>query len=211
VSNRLHSNHHGVNEASNQDFGFVYNSWLWDLSLSCESEESLESCQCNFAAELMDLGRLTCDDAPLCPSTCKICNTCLQILGCQRSNAHASSSQFSKTLVFLIASAAGILLLGAVIYAARKRQRAKSVGGSLMGGDETLLQGYSSDEPSVWLAPDLPPAQFEPSHLAAVASSGSSMSSTADSDPPPFCPQSLLPELHSVSSSVDNVWLAPVD
>ena len=44
------------------------NLWLWDLSLTCESEQNLDSCECMFAEELMELELLSCEDSAQCPS-----------------------------------------------------------------------------------------------------------------------------------------------
>ncbi|KAL3924049.1 MAG: hypothetical protein SGILL_001280 [Bacillariaceae sp.] len=45
--------------------------WLWDLSMSCD--DSLIGCNCTFAAELIDDGLLSCEDASLCPQECQVC------------------------------------------------------------------------------------------------------------------------------------------
>lgn len=158
--------------------------WMWDLSLSCSSMETLEDCECTFASELFEEGLLTCDDVGLCPRECGVCLTCLRLLGCALPGGKGGSSRPIRTrniVLYVVGAAMGALVIIGVVYAVSKRR-----------GDENSLGENLMDEPHVFLAPSntsfdgpaMPPAQFEPAALAAVASQ-----ETFDQD----------------------VWLAPVD
>jgi len=180
--------------------------WLWDFSLTCESEDSLDSCECTFAEELMDLGLLSCDDADRCPQDCAVCSTCMRLLGCLSGNPNYSSSRRSN-LLYLLAAALGIAFFGVVYYTVRKRQKRNGLGAHLMD-DQEMLPNERPQEPIAWLAPETPPAQFEPSNLAAVASSGESTGSSNESLFPTMCP--VPQETMSPDDSGDSVWLAPM-
>ena len=210
------------------------NLWLWDLSLTCESpEESLESCQCLFAEELFELGRLSCSDFDACPSDCKICETCLRLLGCNSSNGTTNSSaplSASNAFIYVIGAAAGVVVVVVGYYAiTRRRQQSNDdLEAHLMTQADRIheddFEGMTggntmAQEPTVWLAPDTPPAQFAPSHMAAVESSSEEDSSGSEfptTTMGTICPIGGQPpntgDSHSHQDGNDEniVWLAPV-
>lgn len=171
--------------------------------MTCESEDSLDACECIFAEELMELGLLSCEEAAYCPNDCRICATCLQLLGCAGGARIESTDSWSAGIWTLIALALVVLLAVGIWYSRRRRRGSRdddSLGRRLVT-DEFLddLPPPRRDEPTVWLAPDSPPAQFEPSQEAAVSSQGSSLPT--------------IDEQHGGdgnSLDEDNVWLAPV-
>jgi len=192
------------------------NLWIWDLSLTCESDESLDDCECIFAEELLDLGLLQCSDADLCPAECPICSTCMQLIGCTRVTTGVTAERTSNTL-YVVAAAVGLLVFGLVYFTARRRRDRSELGAHLMENEAMdsasppaaplVVPPVSptpppSQEPTVWLAPDVSPAQFEPSARAAVGipledpfDQPSILSSRPTFAPPP---------------GDDQVWLAPV-
>jgi hypothetical protein len=225
------------------------NLWLWDFSLTCDDADNLESCECNFAEEMMDSGLLSCDAAAECPADCAICTTCFQVLGCATGGSGGLNSAKSATnFLYVIAAGAGVLFFGIVYYSANKKRGNQDLGTHLMEDEGSSGTGTAatsrlsppvwlasnneaspseipaSNLPSspVWLAPDAPPAQFEPSSHAAMESSGESshetgfgafivpgilpVSSDESSDPEDDFPASsdLLSEPEA------NVWLAPL-
>ena len=178
--------------------------WLWDLSLTCESEDTLDSCECIFAEQLMEDGLLSCDDMGLCPADCKICTTCFQLMGCL-GGVNGNGTVTARSPLYIFLAAAGILIIGGVYYYARKRRRGTSeLAAHLMAEDASAMGGFpSSKEPQVWLAPDIPSTQFQPSHKAAV------QASSDESSTPGFLPICLMPKRKKKSED-ENVWLAPV-
>ena len=70
-----------------QTFGHL---WEWDIFLSCTDDDLGEDCSCTFAEVLLEKGTLSCEDALRCPADCRICTTCLHLVGC--SNVSASGS-----------------------------------------------------------------------------------------------------------------------
>jgi hypothetical protein len=104
------------------------NLWLWDLSLTCKAQKSLEGCECSFAEELLYEGTLTCDDYVKCPADCKVCNTCFHLLGCvnaqhDRSVLNQGSKKGSSILIWSFA----LFVVGSVGYLwERRRRRARS-------------------------------------------------------------------------------------
>lgn len=165
------------------------NLWLWDLSLTCESENSLYSCRCVYAEELESLGLLSCAHMSLCPSSCPICTTCLQLLGCSATAAGelttteaSSTSAHSNGYAYTLGATAGLLVFGASYFVVIKRRQNGSggdLGAHLMtdrpisglsfgtGGSKSIGKDH------VWLAPATqaasPAPQFEPSNIAAEA------------------------------------------
>lgn len=122
------------------------NYWLWDLALSCQSSQNLTACECTTASQLMDDGQLSCpdgsDEHPYCPKGCEICNTCMQLLGCQNTTPNSSTRTILKwnMLVYIIAGVAAIMLgVFAIILHQRVDKR------------EPLLANEGED--NVWLAP----------------------------------------------------------
>lgn len=180
------------------------NLWLWDLSLTCESENNLKTCECSFAQELLRLGILSCQDASLCPTSCSICSTCMRILGCITGNAELNVASDSSNIFLILAAVASVVVFGVVYYAVRKRSNpSPELNAHLMGAGPFPIEAGSPELPEsqIWLAPIVAPAQFQPSYLAAVASNDSS-----------FAEPATVVNSRSLSSasSDDNVWLAPV-
>jgi hypothetical protein len=195
------------------------NLWLWDLSLTCESETNLDSCECVFAEELMASGYIACDDRFQCPLECKICKTCFQLMGCDTSNSFVSSGGF----IYLMLTLVSIFLLGFAYYYFRVRHKKNDLAVNLMADDDTSsgeskiwlapVKFSDSDviecidvgnmQNHVWLAPVLPSIDISSSHE--VVSSNESISSA----------EMLLPcqtgDLKHVGNEGDNVWLAPID
>ena len=193
------------------------NLWLWDLSLTCQNENSLANCSCPFASHLMAAGKLSCSDARNCPTNCKICFTCMQLLGCAVSKASGSTAMVrTSSYIYILEGVAGFLLFSVFAYIVlRSRRSSHGLDAHLMHDEEDFgamtpdlrretasscsgpgapltaldLQGTpnhtfstGSDDPlindlPVWLAPDAPPVQFEPSTRAAIESDGESSSS----------------------------------
>jgi hypothetical protein len=176
--------------------------WLWDLSLSCEDESTLENCECTFAEELMDAGMLNCDDVSQCPNDCAVCLTCMRILGCSMGSAPAGSSTIlgiSNVAFYLIAAAIGTVAISGVAYAAyRNKPDDDSLEAHLVDG-QSAISSLDGAEPIVFLAPsnpsdddgmyDAPPVQFEAAALSAATSQDA-----GDAEP----------------SQDGDVWLAPV-
>ena len=181
--------------------------WLWDLSLTCKSKGSLENCECNFAERLMELGMLSCDDAPLCPRECKVCSTCLKLVGCKKVRGSisgaTSSSRQSNFALFVIGSAILTLVTVCVVYGARKKSDKSPLGLTLID-DNADISGIATGESPVWLVPINPPAQFDPPLLA----SPKRMSSFVLNTTTLVGGRDNLP--YSPNSPADKVWLAPV-
>jgi hypothetical protein len=140
-----------TNEGSNNFFNVsrcdtYSNYWLWDLALSCESSQNLTSCECTTAAQLMNDGDLSCpdgtDENPYCPYDCEICDTCMQLLGCQNTKPNnATRSIVRWNMLIYILAAVGAIMLGVVAIILHKR-----------GGKREPLLGNENDD-NVWLAP----------------------------------------------------------
>jgi hypothetical protein len=176
--------------------------WLWDLSLTCEDESSLENCECTFAEELMGAGMLSCDDVSQCPNDCAVCLTCMRILGCSTGSVPAGSTKIlgvSNVAFYLIAAAIGTVAISGVAYAAyRNKPDDDSLGAHLVDG-QSAVSSLDGGEPTVFLAPcspsdddglyDAPPIQIEAAALAAAASQDA-----GDAEP----------------SSDGDVWLVPL-
>jgi hypothetical protein len=163
--------------------------WLWDLSLTCESENSLYSCRCVYAEELESLGLLSCAHMSLCPSSCPICTTCLQLLGCSASTAGeqttaeaSSASARSNGYAYTLGATAGLLVFGASYFVVVKRRQNGSGGdlGAHLMTDQPISGlsfgtsgSKSAGKDPVWLAPAAqaanPAPQFGPSNHAAEA------------------------------------------
>jgi hypothetical protein len=154
------------------------NLWLWDLSLTCESEDSLDSCRCVFAEELRSVGLLKCADAVMCPSSCPICSTCLQLLGCADATSFAENAEavasvtaptFISSYAYTLGAAAGLLVFGASYFVVVKRRSGgasgdlsahlmtdQPVSGLTVGGFTDDGRGSTSDshrKDRMWLAP----------------------------------------------------------
>ena len=186
------------------------NLWLCDLSLTCDSDEDLTNCECIFAEELLDLGLLSCSDASMCPGACPICSTCMQLIGCTFVTTGITSGRTSNTL-YVVAAAIGLLVFGLVYFTARRRREEDGELHAHLMANERLESSPrpptppQPEEPTVWLAPDVPPAQFEPSARAAAGLS------VHIPDDMMMEPMSILSSRPTFSPTPeDQVWLAPV-
>ena len=99
----------------------------------------------------MSVGRLSCpdgDEAPYCPANCKICETCLTLLGCPETRPNPPGypgGPFDlRFLAFLLAAIAGVLLGVIAMMVHKNGEAAKPL-------EENLVAGNSDD--NVWLAP----------------------------------------------------------
>ena len=183
------------------------------LFTTCENDEDLEDCECIFAEELEDLGLLSCSDAASCPSACPICSACMQLMGCTRVTTGISSDDRTSNTVYVVAAALGLIVFGLVYFTARRqRDDGSELQAHLMADDQQdsstpppVAPAAAPTESSVWLAPDTPPVQFEPSARAAVGL-------------PVHIPEDMMMEPMSILSSRptfaaqpdDQVWLAPI-
>jgi hypothetical protein len=98
------------------------NLWLWDLSLSCDSAASLDSCECTFTEELMAEAMITCDDINNCPAECPVCVTCFKLAGCEPAPTFFQSEGVSASMILAICSAGGLFLFAILYYVIRRRQ-----------------------------------------------------------------------------------------
>jgi hypothetical protein len=169
--------------------------WTWDVLMSCgqEGQGQDQTCTCPFAEELMEMGRLSCDDGVNCPQGCPICNNCLRILGCTNVPAGtvAAGTGNSGTAA---AVALFTVLLGAgfcVACKGRNKRRGGKLDEHLMDIDDTESQNtgknwmvpLDSGLPStsgkhnyrVWLIPD---------NVSVSGSDDSSVTKTTQSDHP---------------------------
>ena len=189
----------------------------------------MSSCECVFAEELVEQGRLDCEDMPLCPAGCSICKSCLTLLGC--AVPVTSSIETSRSFFFLVAICVGLLIFGLVYYYNKEHSRSDSdLAEQLINDDDDEAfspvspPGGASceDEPDqVWLAPDAPPAQFEPSAKAAGEADASEYSVSSAGGPIPVCPLPAAMSNEDDSSDGETgkeedddqekgVWLAPI-
>lgn len=157
----------------------------------------------------MEQGRLSCEDASRCPDQCHICHSCMKLLGCPV-NYSSVSIISSRGLFYLIAIVLGLLLVGFVYYSKTRRGRDANsdLGKYLMEGD--LSSDSDSHATPVWLAPEVPPAQFEPSVRAALSSETSVDDDSTNGSPAfRFCnlPSGSQTQPQDVE---DAIWLAPV-
>ena len=166
------------------------NLWLWDIALTCESAESLENCQCVFAEELLSLGIISCEDSSSCPEQCQICTSCMQLLGCIDSGTISNNpiGENSNAYVYALVAAGGLILVSGVFYMRQRRTNNADLNATLIGNEPHQDPDVPPVQPPVWLAPDSPPAQFEPSVRASLGE-----------DP-----------LLATNATGENVWLAPI-
>ena len=188
------------------------NLWQWDIILTCESQGDLSSCQCVFAEELFEQGRLECDDMSMCPTDCQICKSCMELLGCE--SPLVTSLESSRGLLVLVAIGLGVFVFGVMYYYRRGRSNHTSdlQEQLITGGDDPSTLSVPS-APQIWLAPDVPPAQFEPSAQAAFDASECSMDTSGSKKSVPVCPVSSIisrTEADEEQSSDEAIWLAPV-
>lgn len=197
------------------------NLWMWDLSLTCESEESLENCQCLFAEQLMEVGALSCEAVTDCPANCPICTTCMQLLGCAVGDTvNTHSSRLSNTYIYVIGAASGFIVLAVAYFALnRRRKQQTDLEAHLISSGQSdharhheadrVIFGsiFDYDEDKVWLSPSTPPARSGPSHRAAIESLGES-SDLTDSNAGTSSISTEIALQEEVPEQV--VWLAPV-
>jgi hypothetical protein len=211
------------------------NLWLWDFSLTCDDADNLESCECNFAEEMMGIGLLSCDMADQCPKDCAICTTCFQVIGCVTGGQEGlNSAKSAANFLYVIVAGVGFLFFGIIYYSANRKRGNQDLGAHLMEEQGASGSGAAASSPlappvwqapddvstadmappkfpssPVWLAPDAPPAQFVPSSEAAIESSGESSHEPAHGA---FIIPGIFPVSSDESSDSEdnNVWLAPV-
>ena len=104
---------------------------------------NLDSCECVFAEELLASGYVQCDDRLQCPSGCKICTTCFQLMGCDSNSRFRSSAGF----VYLMLTIFSLLFCGIGYYYLRVRHNNNDLSVNLIDDSS------SSKEPRMWLAP----------------------------------------------------------
>jgi hypothetical protein len=171
------------------------NLWLWDLSMTCESTASTKNCDCAFASELMDLGMLSCEDAPNCPrNNCQVCNTCLKLLGCTNvpNNPSELSISFGRSNIsfFVVAAAIASLVVAGVVYGVTHDSDENALEAYLIDDDAGAPPDSEPGETPVWLVPTNPPDMSGSSEVDAY------FASTDDRTPQP-------------NIGADRVWLAP--
>lgn len=192
--------------------------WLWDLSLSCNASNihaSVEGCNCTFAAELMENGYLSCDDASSCPRNCAICTTCMSLLGCPTHPEIPLVSELvsSKFLLYLIAAAVALVVIMLAAYYSRRRQRIHGeLKTSLIEEQKTWKIGKSADSGNCmyinsemhWKPQD--PDDCTPKTIEQVNTmSTSSASRFLEENSIPFGGESLLGERKNSESNEDEL------
>lgn len=121
------------------------------------------------------------------------------------STSQRSGLTSTAGLTYLLVSVASILGFGVAYYYVRKLRKGSSLAEHLMQNDSDMESNAESEQ-HVWLAPVMPPIQFNPSHLAAVPSYDESTSSGIG-----FLPSFLARRKDGDKHEKDdNVWLAPV-
>ena len=114
---------------------------------------------------------LECDNQDTCPEGCPICSTCLTLIGCQSPVPRAGSSLSTTYILYTIAAAVTLLIIGLAIYHARRRsQQDDDLTKELMAGEMKGGNLYPS-KPSVakWEPPVNKPIQFFPNSKATTA------------------------------------------
>jgi hypothetical protein len=129
------------------------NLWLWDLSLSCDSSASLDSCECTFTEELFAEAMITCDDINSCPAECPVCATCLKLVGCEPAPTFFQTEGVSASMILAIVSSGSLFLLAILYYVIRRRQNSRedSFGVHLLDKHQqnsNLPRGISPDKTS---------------------------------------------------------------
>lgn len=161
-------------EASHLTFDFAFdqcgtygNLWKWDLSLSCSNSFSFDGCNCSFAEELVSAGLLDCDDGSQCPDDCPICGTCLNLLGCNVTNAPSfrvpgqSTGMDTSSILYIVGAVLVFLILAVIAYRARSATKdASDMTKSLMAGEDVVANlvakesGLNSSSPT-WVPPSV--------------------------------------------------------
>lgn len=189
--------------------------WIWDLALSCKNDQLLDSCQCTFASQLMSQNMLSCSDMSNCPTDCQVCNTCMQLLGCDDATGFAA---LMKSPLFWILLVAGILICGLGCYLVILRRRrdqqneekgylnvglmaddASSTSGSSNGRSRSPLLGSPLSSPDttppsspIWLAPSIPPRNSTTNDVESNSDAIDSLSTP------------------TLQETWNGVWLAPI-
>lgn len=177
------------------------NLWMWDMALTCESEDSLENCKCAFTEELMSLGLLTCEQIALCPSGCQICTTCLTLVGCSASSSasSATSSVFASSgYVYVLGATTGVVLFAVSCFLCSRGWKGgnrNDLGAHLMSKlpdcphtraeEASAIAEDKEHPPFVWLAPEVPTGvSVDPIRLVNADASSVDDNSTLYSYPP---------------------------
>jgi len=101
------------------------NLWVWDLSLTCESEYTSEGCECTFTQSLLDEGTVTCSDIHNCPKDCQICHTCFEMLGCRMGDFDILTNSSATSRYIAIAAAILVCVFGSLYYHTKHRKSSK--------------------------------------------------------------------------------------
>ena len=126
--------------------------WMWDLNLSCQNSTTFDDCECTTAAMMLDSGDLVCpetsDDAPYCPSGCRICDTCLTLLGCAETRPENPFRRiFSMNMLWYALAAFAGVVLGIIAMSVHRKKAAQP-----KPLQENLVSADAGDD-NVWLAP----------------------------------------------------------
>ncbi|CAB9520393.1 expressed unknown protein [Seminavis robusta] len=122
------------------------NLWVWDLSFSCDSDKSLDNCECSFTEQLMEQQMITCDDMEDCPRNCPVCKTCFQLVGCAPVPNIFQRNGISVSTVAAICAAIGLFLLAVAYYYARRQ----------MNNEESSLEAHLLEKETGGETPDKP-------------------------------------------------------
>lgn len=99
------------------------NLWVWDLAFSCDSDKSLENCECTFTEQLMQQEMITCSDIERCPKECPVCETCFRLVGCAPiPGIIEQTTGISTSTIIAIFAAVGLFLFGICYYFCRNRK-----------------------------------------------------------------------------------------
>ena len=163
---------------------------MWDLAFSCESDLSLDNCECTFTDQLMAAEMITCNDIEDCPQDCPVCATCFQLAGCTPvipDNVFERTG-ISSSMIFAIAAVVALFVFGVSYYYCRNKENGSnsSLGAHLL--DEDLQETIKKIPPATGDHPDYDPEMEFPagdvipddrSDLSSLAS----MSQTSLSEP----------------------------
>ena len=163
---------------------------MWDLAFSCESDLSLDNCECTFTDQLMAAEMITCNDIESCPQDCPVCTTCFQLAGCTPvipDNVFERTG-ISASMLFAIAAVVGLFVFGAGYYYCRNKENGSksSLGEHLL--DEDLQETIKKIPPAAGDHPDYDPEMEFPAGRVipddqSDLSSLASMSQTSLSEP----------------------------
>jgi len=143
--------------------------WMWDLALTCDDVTTFEGCQCSTAIELFDRGSLQCakqgqTSPPACPRNCKVCQTCMVLMGCDdiyHTNHSLGGNHYTP---YLLASAVAVGITSMVYFSTSRRSQKQTR--HSMGANVALPvhlvpvpriinanSSTSTEQNHVWLAP----------------------------------------------------------